>query len=163
MINMTINGFRLFFSSNHIDNVHISSVFEHDYMYIKVSCVPETIHGCWCTSLDEWCLCGVSMQSTRLLNSNTGNTVFCKLYQALWFKLYQSCIDCKYLLFHSSIMNIEYIIYIIICALFIKISIIIFCFSLFYFLWLLTNDLQLWNKHFLYPGCWCFFFHHVHA
>ena len=35
------NGFRLF-SSNHINNVHISSVFEHEYMYIKASCVPET-------------------------------------------------------------------------------------------------------------------------
>ena len=40
-------GLGFFFSSNHIDNVHISSVFEHDNMYIKVSCVPETIHGCW--------------------------------------------------------------------------------------------------------------------
>ena len=44
------------------------------------------------------------------------------------------------------IMNIEYVIYIIICALFIKISIIIFCFSLFYFLWLLTGVLNLTFK-----------------
>lgn len=56
------NGFRLF-SANHIDHVQISEVLEHDYFYIKASCVPETRQ-----TSDPYCVWVLIHQSGRVLS-----------------------------------------------------------------------------------------------
>lgn len=53
------NGFQLF-SANH---VHISEVLEHDYFYIKASCVPETRQ-----TSDPYCVWVFIHQSGRVLS-----------------------------------------------------------------------------------------------